>query len=110
MKLARLEHIFITQPVWRHIGGLPGTALTIQDVGVPQITLHGPHGLVSLYFNTVDSRLHETADVSCYIALSCNRVLMIQKVVCLFNLSTRNETNSIEILQLQLIRDIYVST
>lgn len=48
MKLARLEHVFITQPVWRNIGGLPGTALTIQDVGVPQIVLHGPQGLVSI--------------------------------------------------------------
>lgn len=50
MKLARLEHIFITQPVWRNIGGLPGTALTIQDVGVPEITLHGPQGLVNFTF------------------------------------------------------------
>lgn len=46
MKLAKLEHIFVTQPVWRNIGGLPGIALTIQDVGVPEITLHGPPGLV----------------------------------------------------------------
>lgn len=46
MKLAKLEHIFVTQPIWKNIGGLPGTALTIQDVGVPQITLHGPKGLV----------------------------------------------------------------
>lgn len=50
MKLAKLEHIFITQPVWKNMGGLPGTALTIQDVGVPQITLHGPKGLVSYVF------------------------------------------------------------
>lgn len=33
--------------MWKNIGGLPGTALTIQDVGVPEITLHGPTGLVS---------------------------------------------------------------
>lgn len=50
MKLAKLEHIFVTQRTWRNIGGLPGTALTIQDVGVPQITLHGPKGLVSFSF------------------------------------------------------------
>lgn len=47
MKLSKLEHIFITEPSWRNIGGLPGVSLTIQDVGVPQITLHGPEGLVS---------------------------------------------------------------
>lgn len=51
MKLAKLEHIFITQPVWKNIGGLPGTALTIQDVGVPEITLHGPRGLVNITVN-----------------------------------------------------------
>ncbi|KAL1494480.1 hypothetical protein ABEB36_010074 [Hypothenemus hampei] len=48
-KLAKLEHIFVTQAVWRNIGGLPGTALTIQDVGVPQITLHGPEGLKDIF-------------------------------------------------------------
>lgn len=47
MKLAKLEHIFITKSSWNNIGGLPGTALTIQDVGVPEITLHGPKGIVS---------------------------------------------------------------
>ncbi|XP_049817981.1 ribonuclease Z, mitochondrial isoform X2 [Aethina tumida] len=52
MKLAKLEHIFITQPVWKNIGGLPGTALTIQDVGVPEITLHGPRGLEEIFFAT----------------------------------------------------------
>lgn len=48
MKLAKLEHIFITHPTWKNLGGLPGTALTIQDVGVPEITLHGPDGLVKI--------------------------------------------------------------
>lgn len=47
MKLSRLGHIFITEPSWANMGGLPGVSLTIQDVGVPQITLHGPDGLVS---------------------------------------------------------------
>lgn len=46
MKLSKLEHIFITHPTWENIGGLPGVALTIQDVGVPEITLHGPAGTV----------------------------------------------------------------
>ncbi|CAH1109294.1 unnamed protein product [Psylliodes chrysocephalus] len=52
MKLAKLEHIFVTQPVWRNIGGLPGIALTIQDVGVPEITLHGPPGLNNIFAAT----------------------------------------------------------
>jgi len=47
MKLSKLEHIFITRPTWDNIGGLPGVSLTIQDVGVPEITIHGPEGTVS---------------------------------------------------------------
>lgn len=31
------------------MGGLPGTALTIQDVGVPEIILHGPKGLEEIF-------------------------------------------------------------
>ncbi|KAM3964340.1 ribonuclease Z [Aphomia sociella] len=49
VKLSRLEHIFITSKTWRNIGGLPGLSLTLQDVGVPNITLHGPEGLDELY-------------------------------------------------------------
>ncbi|KAK9692788.1 Metallo-beta-lactamase superfamily [Popillia japonica] len=52
MKLGRLEHVFITQPTWKNMGGLPGAALTIQDVGVPHITLHGPPGLDELFVAT----------------------------------------------------------
>ncbi|XP_071444662.1 ribonuclease Z, mitochondrial [Hetaerina americana] len=49
MKLSKLEHIFITHPCWENIGGLPGVALTIQDVGVPEITLHGPRGTADIF-------------------------------------------------------------
>ncbi|XP_076274808.1 ribonuclease Z isoform X1 [Rhynchophorus ferrugineus] len=52
IKLAKLEHIFLTQTTWKNVGGLPGTALTIQDVGVPKITLHGPPGLNELFSAT----------------------------------------------------------
>lgn len=48
-KLTRLEHIFITQRSWKCIGGLPGLSLTIQDAGVPKITLHGPPKLNEVY-------------------------------------------------------------
>lgn len=48
IKMAKLEHIFITHPIWENIGGLPGLALTLQDSGVPDITLHGPKGVVSI--------------------------------------------------------------
>lgn len=36
----------MTQTNWQHIGGLPGLSLTVQDAGVPHLTLHGPPGLV----------------------------------------------------------------
>ncbi|GLG99578.1 Zinc phosphodiesterase ELAC protein 2, partial [Gryllus bimaculatus] len=49
MKLSKLEHIFITHRSWENIGGLPGVALTIQDVGVPEITVHGPLGIDEIF-------------------------------------------------------------
>ncbi|XP_038211679.1 ribonuclease Z, mitochondrial isoform X2 [Zerene cesonia] len=49
VKLSRLDHIFITSKTWKNVGGLPGLSLTLQDVGVPNITLHGPEGLDELY-------------------------------------------------------------
>ncbi|XP_068631532.1 ribonuclease Z, mitochondrial isoform X2 [Battus philenor] len=49
VKLTKLDHIFITSKTWKNIGGLPGLSLTLQDVGVPNITLHGPVGLDELY-------------------------------------------------------------
>ncbi|XP_067005978.2 ribonuclease Z, mitochondrial [Anabrus simplex] len=52
MKLSKLEHIFITHPSWENIGGLPGVALTIQDVGVPEITIHGPEGTNEIFAAT----------------------------------------------------------
>lgn len=48
-KLARLEHIFMTRTSWQRIGGLPGLSLTVQDAGVPKLSLHGPPGLDELY-------------------------------------------------------------
>ncbi|XP_050542925.1 ribonuclease Z, mitochondrial [Daktulosphaira vitifoliae] len=52
MKLSKLEHVFITHSDWKNIGGLPGLALTLQDVGVPKIELHGPKGLEELFVAT----------------------------------------------------------
>ncbi|XP_014276351.1 ribonuclease Z, mitochondrial isoform X1 [Halyomorpha halys] len=49
IKLSKLEHIFITYGSWKNIGGLPGVALTLQDVGVPQLVLHGPENIDSMF-------------------------------------------------------------
>lgn len=48
VKLSTMEHILITHKSWENVGGLPGMLLTLQDTGVPFITLHGPPGIVSL--------------------------------------------------------------
>ncbi|KAG4074978.1 hypothetical protein HA402_014557 [Bradysia odoriphaga] len=48
-KLSRLEHIFMTRSNWERTGGLPGLSLTLQDTGVPNLTLHGPDGLGDLF-------------------------------------------------------------
>ena len=41
--------MFFTHTSWNNVGGLPGISLTVQDVGVPNITLHGPPGLVNIF-------------------------------------------------------------
>lgn len=48
-KLARLEHIFLTRTSWCQLGGLPGLTLTVQDAGVPNLTLHGAPGLDEIF-------------------------------------------------------------
>ncbi|XP_035910676.1 ribonuclease Z, mitochondrial [Anopheles stephensi] len=48
-KLSCLENIFMTRTNWERIGGLPGICLTMQDVGVPAVSLHGPPGLDELF-------------------------------------------------------------
>lgn len=48
-RLSKLEHIFITHKSWENVGGLIGLSLTVQDIGVPDITLHGPPGIEKLY-------------------------------------------------------------
>ncbi|XP_042858689.1 ribonuclease Z, mitochondrial-like [Penaeus japonicus] len=52
VKLSMMEHILITHKSWSNVGGLPGILLTLQDTGVPEISLHGPPGIESLYYDT----------------------------------------------------------
>lgn len=39
----------MTRTSWSTIGGLPGLCLTVQDAGVPELTLHGPPGLDEMF-------------------------------------------------------------
>lgn len=51
-KLSKLENIFLTRPSWDVYGGLLGCILTVQDIGVPVLTIHGPPGLGEIYNRT----------------------------------------------------------
>ncbi|KAF0298693.1 Ribonuclease Z, mitochondrial [Amphibalanus amphitrite] len=51
-RLARLENVFVTCNSWRNVGGVLGALLTLNDIGVPALTLHGPPGLSALYDDT----------------------------------------------------------
>lgn len=48
-KLVKLEHVFVTSASWNNLGGIPGLLLTIQDVGVPKVHVHGPNGTVDIF-------------------------------------------------------------
>ncbi|CAG0879837.1 unnamed protein product [Darwinula stevensoni] len=42
MKLGKLEHILVTHLSWENYGGLPGLLLSLHEMGLPSLTLHGP--------------------------------------------------------------------
>lgn len=48
-KLIKLENVFITAATWDNLGGVPGMLLTLQDAGVPKISMHGPEGIVEIF-------------------------------------------------------------
>ncbi|XP_054159662.1 ribonuclease Z, mitochondrial-like [Oppia nitens] len=45
LKLSKLENIFITKRCVENMNGIIGLALTLQDIGLPVITLHGPQNV-----------------------------------------------------------------
>lgn len=44
-----MEHIFLTRKAWKQFGGVPGLCLTLQEIGVPKIHLHGPAGISDIF-------------------------------------------------------------
>lgn len=48
-KLTRMEHIFLTRKTWNRVGGVPGLCLTLQEIGVPKLSLHGPAGIDDIF-------------------------------------------------------------
>lgn len=51
-KLTRMEHIFLTRNTWNRFGGVPGLCLTLQEIGVPMLNLHGPPGINRIFEST----------------------------------------------------------
>lgn len=49
IKMSKLDHIFLTQPKWQHIGGLLGLSLTLQGMGVPTLTIHSTISMTKFY-------------------------------------------------------------
>ncbi|XP_076637968.1 ribonuclease Z [Colletes latitarsis] len=47
-KLSKLDHVFVTRPTWKNLGGIPGLLLTIQEIGVPMINIHCSDGMDDL--------------------------------------------------------------
>lgn len=44
-----MEHIFLTRKSWKQFGGVPGLCLTLQEIGVPKVNLHGPAGISDIF-------------------------------------------------------------
>lgn len=47
-----MEHIFLTRKSWSRFGGVPGLCLTLQEIGVPKLNLHGPPGIDDIFAST----------------------------------------------------------
>lgn len=47
-----MEHVFLTRKNWCRFGGVPGLCLTLQEIGVPRLNLHGPPGIDRIFDST----------------------------------------------------------
>lgn len=47
VRLGKLQNVFFTRLNWQNVGGLPGLAMTLRDMGTPFLRLHGPENLAS---------------------------------------------------------------
>ena len=45
VRLGKLQNVFFTRLNWQNVGGLPGLAMTLRDMGTPFLRLHGPESL-----------------------------------------------------------------
>eukprot|EP00842_Homolaphlyctis_polyrhiza_P002445 jgi/Hompol1/3200/HPOL_003161-RA len=52
LRLAKLRAIFIAQPKWRCVGGLPGMLLTLADTGISTFNIFGPEAITHMLAST----------------------------------------------------------
>ena len=52
IKIVNLEHLFITNLSWNQTAGAFGLALTLQDVGATDFTIHAPKGIERFFDST----------------------------------------------------------
>ena len=45
VKVSKLQDVFVTQVTWDNLGGLPGLAMTLRDIGVTKLGIHGSSSL-----------------------------------------------------------------
>ncbi|CAI5719591.1 unnamed protein product [Hyaloperonospora brassicae] len=57
VRLAKLQHVFLTELRTHTVGGLPGMVLTVSDSGKSGLHVHGPPGLQT-YLNATRHFLH----------------------------------------------------
>lgn len=50
VRLAKVNHIFLTRMAWELVGGLPGMLLSLADIGQLRLNLHGPANLVLCFY------------------------------------------------------------
>lgn len=49
LRVGKIRHVFLTQANWKNMGGLPGLSMTLQGIGIPDITVHSPKDILPLY-------------------------------------------------------------
>lgn len=109
VKISRMEHLFITYPIWENMGGLPGLALTLQECGVPDLTVHGPKGLVRCLQHEYHCIIRVSINLNLYFQASLFEAtrrfvvlnhLKVRSVVCAENQSYKDKTVTIEYVPL----------
>lgn len=64
VKITKLEHIMLTQAKWKNIGGVLGISLTLQNMGIPGLTVHSSFPMKKFYNMTQGFSHSKSLDVT----------------------------------------------